>query len=111
MPFVRGRRPVKNAVDRLSISTSGPELWPFEVCRIVPPLGGKLSRNPSSQISPTNTFGRSWAVLGYGGKKIICPFFGSNSFSTLKFADIFGLRLFTRNPDAVNIGVMVEFRE
>ena len=102
---------MKNAVDRLSISTSGPELWPIEVCRIVPPLGGQLPRNLSSQISPTSTFGRSRAVLGYGGKKIICPFFGSNSFSTLKFADIFGLRLFKRNPDAVNIGVMVEFRE
>ena len=102
---------MKNAVDCLSISTSGPELWPIEVWRIVPPLGGQLPRNPSSQISPTNIFGRSRAVLGYGGKKIICPFFGSNSFSTLKFAEIFGLRVFTRNPDAVNIGVMVQLRE
>jgi len=102
---------VKNAVDRLSISTSGPELWPIEVCRIVPPLGGKLPRNPSSKSSPTNIFGRSGAALGYGGKKIICPFFGSNSFSTLNFVEIFGLRVFTRNPDSVNMGVMVQLRE
>jgi len=93
---------VKNAVDCLSISTSGPELWPIEVCGIVTPFGGQLPRNPSSQISPTNTFGRSMAVLGYGGKKMICPFFGSNSFSTLKFAEIFVLRNFTRNPEVVN---------
>ena len=111
MPFVRDRRTVKNAVDRLLISTSGPELWPIEVCQIVPLLGGQLPRNPSSQISPTNIFGRSRAVLGYGGKKIICPFFGSNSFPTLNFVDIYGLRVFRRNPDSVNMGVMVQLRE
>jgi len=39
MPFVRRRWTVKNAVDLLSISTSGPELRQFEVCRIVSPSG------------------------------------------------------------------------
>ena len=99
---------MKNGVDHLSISTSGSELWPIEICRIVPALGGKLPRNPLSKSSPTNIFGRSGAALGYGGKKIICPFFRSNSFPTLNFVDIYGLRVFTRNLDAVNMGVMVD---
>ena len=53
------------------------------------PVGGQLSRNPSSLMSPTNTFGRSRVTLRRGGKKFICPFFASNSFSTLNFAEVY----------------------
>ena len=108
MPFVRGRRNVKNAVDCFSISTSGPELWPIEVCRIVPPLGvncPETLRHKFHQRAHLVDLGQYLATVE---KKIICPFFGSNSFSTLKFAEIFGLGVFRRNLDSVNMGVMVQ---
>ena len=44
------------------------------------PVGGQLPRNPSSQMSPTITFGRSRAVVSYGGKKSCVSSFEVNRF-------------------------------
>jgi len=65
-PSPRGRRTVKNAVDRLSISTSGPELWRFEFW-LWGALGPQISGKPLDKFSPKISHGQTvWRSLSYG---------------------------------------------
>jgi len=67
----------------------------------VPHFGELWPRNPSTEKSPTHTFDRSWIALANCGKKYTCLFFASNSFSTLKLVDFYGLRVFAPKQPAL----------